>query len=146
MDSMYRHTQVGYLLGASLFAGAVGVSIALAVIPVPYGWVGAVFALTFAGVLFPTLTTEVGPGEVRCTFGPGLIRRRIPLRDISTASVVRSSPFYGWGLRWIPNGWLWNVSGLDAVELQLSSGRRFWIGTDEPQKLSVAISQMKRAG
>ena len=43
---------------------------------------------------------------------------------------------YGWGIRWIPGGWLWNVSGLDGVELALVSGRRFRIGTDEPEQLA----------
>jgi hypothetical protein len=36
--------------------------------------------------------------------------------------------------------WVWNVSGLDAVELTLRSGRRFRIGTDEPEELAKAIA------
>jgi hypothetical protein len=47
--------------------------------------------------------------------------------------------FYGWGIRWIPGGWLWNVSGLDGVELVLVNNRRFRVGTDEPEQLAAAI-------
>jgi hypothetical protein len=34
---------------------------------------------------------------------------------------------------------LYNVSGTDAVEIELRSGRRFRIGTDEPKVLAQAI-------
>ena len=44
-----------------------------------------------------------------------------------------------WGVRWTPGGWLWNISGLDGVELALVSGRRFRIGTDEAEQLAAAI-------
>jgi hypothetical protein len=33
------------------------------------------------------------------------------------------------------SGWLDNVSGFDAVAIQLSNGRQFCVGTDEPEKL-----------
>ncbi|HSD26575.1 MAG TPA: hypothetical protein VLL75_04680, partial [Vicinamibacteria bacterium] len=38
---------------------------------------------------------------------------------------------------------LWNVSGLDAVELALPEGKRFRIGTDEPGPLAGAITATK---
>ena len=146
MEPAYRHAQVGYPLAAVLVVAVVVVSSALVASSTSSAWVDVALAVGFAIAFFPRLTTEVHAGYVQCTFGLGLVRRRVFLRDISVATVVRSSPFYGWGLRWIPNGWLWNVAGLDAVELQLSSGRRFLIGTDEPEKLAAAILQMKRAG
>jgi hypothetical protein len=34
---------------------------------------------------------------------------------------------------------LFNVSGLDAVEVELVDGKRIRIGTDEPQALVAAI-------
>jgi hypothetical protein len=52
---------------------------------------------------------------------------------------VRNKWWYGWGIRLTPHGWLFNVGGLDAVELELASGRKFRIGTDEPQGLLNAI-------
>ena len=41
----------------------------------------------------------------------------------------------------IRNGWLYNVSGFDAVELELASGKLCRIGTDEPGRLLHAIEQ-----
>jgi hypothetical protein len=40
---------------------------------------------------------------------------------------------------------LWNVSGLDAVELVLGDGKRFLVGTDEPAALTAAITMAKGA-
>lgn len=86
-----------------------------------------------------SLTTVVSEDDVQVWFGIGLIRRRIALNRITSAEAVRNHWIYGWGIRWIPNGWLWNVSGLDGVELALVNGRRFRIGTDEPERLAAAI-------
>jgi hypothetical protein len=86
-----------------------------------------------------SLTTAVSDRDVQVWFGIGLIRRRIPLHRITSANPVSNRWIYGWGVRWIPDGWLWNVSGLDAVELALVTGRRFRIGTDEPEQLAAAI-------
>ena len=86
-----------------------------------------------------SLTTVVSEDDVQVWFGVGLIRRRIALNRITGAEAVQNHWIYGWGIRWIPNGWLWNVSGLEGVELALLSGRRFRIGTDEPEQLAAAI-------
>ena len=91
-------------------------------------------------MLFPTLTVVVERDRVRCFFGVGLIRRELRVSDIVAVSVVRNPWSYGWGLRLIPGGWLWNVSGLDAVELRLHDGKLFRIGTDEPNALHDAIT------
>jgi hypothetical protein len=44
------------------------------------------------------------------------------------------------GIRWIARGALWNVWGLDAVELELKSGRIFRIGTDDVGGLVAALA------
>ncbi len=36
---------------------------------------------------------------------------------------------------------LYNVSGFDAVEIKLRTGKKFRIGTDVPQELEEAIRQ-----
>ncbi|MDY7014940.1 MAG: hypothetical protein SVX43_15355 [Cyanobacteriota bacterium] len=55
------------------------------------------------------------------------------------AVAVKNPWYYGWGIRLTPRGWLFNVSGLDAVEISLNSGRHFRIGTDRPRELERAI-------
>ena len=84
---------------------------------------------------------DVDSQHVRIALGVGIVRRRIALREIVSCRPVRNAWWYGWGIRLTPRGWLWNVSGLDAVELMYRSGRHFRIGTDEPQRLSDAISE-----
>ena len=45
----------------------------------------------------------------------------------------------GWGIHLSRFGWLYNVSGFDAVAITLVSGKRFALGTDEPQALLAAL-------
>ena len=40
-----------------------------------------------------------------------------------------------------PYGWLYNVSGWDAVAITLRNGRKFSLGTDDPQGLTEAIQR-----
>jgi hypothetical protein len=145
MDSSYRHTQVGYLMIVALGAGVLGLSAALVLGNAPRVLLGVVTVLALCLFLFPTLTAVVQRDQVRCFFGVGLIHREIPVADISTVTVVRNPWSYGWGLRLIPGGWLWNVSGLYAVELRLRDGKLFRIGTDEPQALRDAIANALNA-
>jgi hypothetical protein len=85
------------------------------------------------------MTVIVEVDELRLSMGIGLIRRSIPLSEVESCQQVRNSWWYGWGIRLTPRGWLWNVSGLDAVELNYRSGKHFRIGTDEPRRLRDAI-------
>lgn len=98
-----------------------------------------VVVLISVAIVFSSLTVEVGERELHWYFGPGFWSYRLPLGDIQTAAVVRNRWWYGWGIR---RGWgfrLYNVSGLDAVELRLKSGDIRRIGTDDPLGLAAAL-------
>jgi hypothetical protein len=95
--------------------------------------------------MFSSLNVIVTPLEVRASFGPGWIKRRIPVSSIISAKAVQNSWLMGWGVRVIPHGMMFNVSGLDAVELELRSGGVFRIGTDEPERLELAIREAMQA-
>jgi hypothetical protein len=90
--------------------------------------------------LFGSLTIEVDGEELCHYFGPGFWKKTYLLSDIELVEQVRNSWIFGWGIRLAPHGWLYNVSGLDAVQIQLRSGRKFRIGTDDPQGVISAIS------
>jgi hypothetical protein len=79
-------------------------------------------------------------------FGIGVIRRRFPIAAIESARTVRNPWYCGWGIHRIRNGWLFNVSGFDAVELGMADGRRYRIGTDEPDRLRHEILRRLPAG
>jgi len=97
--------------------------------------------LVTIALLFGSLTVVISSDVLSCRFGVGLIRRRFALVDITAVSGVRNHWYYGWGVRLTPSGWMFNVNGLDAVEITLLSGKRFRIGTNEPQQLVQAIQQ-----
>jgi hypothetical protein len=142
MELLYRHTQFGWVIlgtlaGAALVAGPR--------LPTADGGLGrSLFfgILALVALLFGTLTVEVDGEAIRLRFGIGLIRKRIPLAAVRSWREVRNSWFFGWGIRVIPGGMLWNVSGLGAVELELDSGRLFRIGTDEPAALAEVIGRV----
>ncbi len=139
---IYRHTQVGIPILLGFGFALVVCAFALAEASAPVELMATLMAvLLLCMILFGTLTAEVTEDRVRVWFGPGLIRKSFPIEQIRSAQPVRNRWYYGWGIRLTPHGWMFNISGLDAVELELNSGRRFRIGTDEPQVLVEAIKR-----
>jgi len=143
----YKHTQIGYVTAG---AGLVGTLVSYYAFLAEYGtlgWFGSIMTggLGVITILFSTLTVEVSDETLRFYFGPGFWTKRIPLRDIEHAEVVRNRVFYGWGIRYTFDGWLYNVSGLDAVKLRVRGWGTLRIGTDEPHELKRALEQARQA-
>lgn len=135
----YQHTQWGHWTLVVLFVLAALIAVIARSVAI-FGVQCLIMAIAFSFV--GGLTTTIDDGVVQVRFGPiGVIRGRFALAEITAARVVRNSPVSGWGIRYIPHGQLWNVWGLDAVELQLKDGTRFRIGTDEPRELLLALRQ-----
>jgi len=144
MSAVYRHTQSGW---ASLLVLGAGATVAL-FIAVATGHPAAIavfVVLACAYAVFSSLTVEVKGGEVLCAFGVGLVRRRIRLSEVEAVEVVHTPWYYGWGIRLTPHGWLWNVSGTRGIELRYRDGRRFRIGSDEPERLAEAVRRFVSA-
>jgi hypothetical protein len=138
VDPHYRHTQIGWVILAVLAGGGAFLAVQLAGRAMPLPWLPlAILAVVL--LLFGTLRVEVDRQSVRAIFGAGLVRKTVPLADVAAFQPVRNPWFVGWGIRLIRGGTLWNVSGLDAVELALRDGRFFRIGTDEPETLARAL-------
>ena len=142
----YKHTQDGVVVKASLFFGftlcvIVGVLL-IRIVPLAAIGVGLIAGLMLLLFwFFGSLTVEVTDEELKHWFGPGFWKKSYLLVDIESATQVKNSWIFGWGIRLTPHGWLYNVSGLDAVEIQLRSGRKFRIGTDDPQGMIDSIFQ-----
>jgi len=90
-------------------------------------------------VLFWSLTVEFTPDHISVKLGSGIIHKEIRYEYIRETRVVKNPWYYGWGIRWIPRGYMYNVSGFGAVELEFTDSQRFRIGSDEPEKLLFAI-------
>jgi len=135
----YRHTQVGYVTIAMV--SAVIALILFLLVFLAFSWlsVGVLVILVTCLVFFPTLTVTVNADALAISYGPGLIRKRFALEGIESCRTVKNPWYYGWGLRLTPRGWLFNVSGLQAVELRMHSGCHYRIGTDEPDRLEAAL-------
>lgn len=143
----YQHTQKGTLMIRGLFGALLfTVTIFLTVIEdqemavIASGSVSLI--LLACAYLFASLTVKVSPQWISLRFGPGLFRKRFAVAEVTGAQVVRNRWYYGWGIKLTPHGWLYNVSGLDAVEIQLRSGRKYRIGSDEPMALAAAITSV----
>lgn len=93
----------------------------------------------WSGLFLSHLTVWIDPEFVRIRFGFGAWRKKFQLDKIQSAAPVRNDWFMGWGIHWVGNGWLYNIAGLDAVELTFKNGKKTRIGTDEPGKLTAAI-------
>ena len=89
--------------------------------------------------LFHSLTVRVSRSDIALSFGVGLIRKQFPIGDISSASIVQNRWYNGFGIRKIRGGWLYNVSGFDAIEIQLKNERKYRIGTNQPKELLAAV-------
>jgi hypothetical protein len=151
VSQLYRHTQIGWTIVVIVAAALIVEVIVAAIVSsestaalAPAGAVAAVLAVVLA--IFSTLTVTVDDVAVRLAFGLNVLRREVRLDEVTAVRKVRNSWAAGWGVRVIPHGRLYNVGGLDAVELELDNGRVVRVGTDEPDELLAAVRQALRAG
>jgi hypothetical protein len=140
----YRHTQFGTVMITSfLVAGAVGALLAWFTGEWPASIVLPVMMIA-AAFVFSSLTVEVNDNELRWYFGPGFWTYRLPLSQIQDVAVVRNHWWNGFGIRMGSGRRLYNVSGLDAVELKVGPNDVRRIGTDDPQGLAAALRSSKQ--
>lgn len=138
---MYKHTQIGYLLIIALIIPLLILFFAMSIteftkiLPIVFS------TLLIALALFYSLTVEIDKTRLIVKFGFGIISKKFILKDIESYHVVKNPWYYGWGIRLTPYGWLYNVSGLSAVEIQMKNGKKYRIGTDKPKSLKQAITQ-----
>ena len=99
-----------------------------------------VAAITLVMLAFSRLTITVTNESLVTSFGVGWPKHTEVVDGIVSAKEVRNTWIQGWGIRKISGGWMYNVSGYDAVELELRSGKKFRAGTDEPAALAAAIA------
>jgi hypothetical protein len=143
----YEHRQTGWPLRIGLLAGAmlfVGMTALGDLRESPTGQValllGAMLAVTI-GWLWSSLTVRIADGALRVQFGLGLPRKTVPLADLESVEVTRTRFLDGWGVHRTRRGWLYNVSGFDAVLLRRKDGKALLVGTDEPRKLKAALDR-----
>ena len=137
---MYIHRQFGWFTVFALTAMAVWFAIVAAVTPGERGEFQSILLIIAAlQVVFYQLTTIVTESTLTVRYGIGLVAFRFPLSEI-TQVTERTVPWYaGYGIRWVGDAWLFNVSGRDAIEVTFASGRKLWVGTDDPDGLAAIL-------
>lgn len=151
----YHHTQVGYTMLGAMSLGLIIVAAAAVSTfrTMPPGASrlmalclegAALLLVVAAATVFSTLTVDVRDGRLTWHFTGRIISGSAPVGDIVSATPAVSAPEYGWGIRETPDGRLYNISGLHAVRVQMRDGRRFSLGTNEPDRLVIAINGEKR--
>lgn len=143
---MYSHTQrsaaarlilalaavipIGLLVSGALAAAPVGARLTV---------VAASAIMLLSGFAFSSLTISIRDGQLSWWFGPGIVKKTIPLSTIVSAEPTRTSVLNGWGIHLTTRGWLYNVAGRDAVLITQEDGKQVLLGTDEPDALARAI-------
>ena len=140
----YRHTQIGHTAGLVFLWGLIVLVIiatASAYDGAPIAFGAVVFLVVWViAIIFGRLTVTVGADTLIAAFGLGWPKRAVEIADIAAFRHVRNKWYFGWGIRKIVGGWMFNVWGLDAVEIDLHSGGKIRIGTDEAADLMAALS------
>ena len=139
---MYIHRQFGWFTVFALTAMAVWFALVAAFSPGERTEFQRILLIIAAlQVVFYQLTTIVSETTLTVRYGVGLVAFRFPLSEI-TQITERTVPWYaGYGIRWVGDAWLFNVSGRDAIEVTFDSGRKVWVGTDDPDGLAAILRQ-----
>jgi hypothetical protein len=90
-------------------------------------------------VLFYKLKITIEDETLCASLGAGIIRKKVRLAEIVGCEAIRIRWWYGWGIHLTPYGWLYNVSGFNAVAITMRDGRKIAFGTDDPHRLIDAI-------
>jgi hypothetical protein len=148
---LYEHTQAGWPMRISFALGALLLLVVTLLpeaqrSPAPAAaLLGGAAVMLALGWLWSSLTVRIAEGALQLRFGPGIPRRSVPLADLAAVEVTRTSFWDGWGVHRTRRGWLYNVSGLDAVLVRRRDGKSFLVGTDEPRKLKAALERAMTA-
>jgi hypothetical protein len=143
----YSKFQFSWLITIAFFVVIVWINVAYFYqwgnIPIPkIGYI--ILLVIMCGVLltFYGMTVTIDEKQIIIRLGIGLFRKKIDLSTIKSAEVIVYPPYYGYGIRLIPKGILYNVSGKHAVELKFNNKKRVvLIGTNDWENLKQAIEK-----
>ena len=150
----YKKTQTGWVMIAVFSGILLSMSSRYVSDPqtdLPVG----VFILLVAVLLglllnFYQLTITVDNKQILLAFGIGLIRIRLYPAAILNVKRIKIPWFYGFGIRVVSKGMLYNVSGLNGVELNYveqkpgkdSKQKTVWLGSNDGYSLQEAIKTL----
>lgn len=143
MEPIYRRTQTGHVIISFLTVGLILAGYFLTKSNFQPVLVITFILLIIVLYLFHSLTIEIDQEKLVHFFAGGFWKKKVPVDDIVQVEPVTYPWYYGWGIRLTPDGWLYNVSGLRAVEIRLKNGKKIRIGSNEPEKVKEVIDRIK---
>ena len=110
----------------------------------PIGILGSVsITMLICLLIFYKLTIYISTTYIQFSLGFGLVSKKYLISDIQSCKSVRNNPLYGIGIRKIPKGWLYNVTGLGAIEMTFKNSNSIVrIGTNRPDEIAEIITRM----
>lgn len=143
----YQLTQVGWPIRVSMLGGALGLAATAVLVPEPATirllLLIAAVVMFCSGWVFGSLSIQVDRDHLHWHFGAGWPCRSIALESVTGVETTRTRFWEGWSIHRTRRGWLYNVSGYDAVLIRRRDGSTFLLGTDEPRRLKDAIDQAR---
>jgi hypothetical protein len=107
-------------------------------------YVYILFMIIFGVVLsmFYGMTVIVTDKHLKIKFGIGIYIKKIELSAIKSVTILKY-PFYsGYGIRILPNGILYNVSGSYAIEIKIKGKKNaVLVGTNDWDNLKEIIEK-----
>ena len=89
------------------------------------------------------LTIYINETYISFKLGIGLVSKKYLIADLKSCKPVKNDALFGIGIHLIPNGMLYNVSGLQAIELTFKNQKtKVRIGTNQPEEIASIISKM----
>jgi len=106
-------------------------------------YVGLSALMLVCALAFYRIVIEVDENQISFKLGIGLFKRTYQINDLTSCSSVRCSFISGFGIRKIANGWLYNVSGLDTIELRFNDTKDIiQIGTNKSDEISIIVNDL----
>lgn len=137
----YKHTQLATAL--LIVLAIVSLFLCSILLTVPSTNAGYPLAfITLVAFIFSSLTIHVNNDRISWFFGPlKFWHKSVDLSEVDSLRYIATKWYYGLGIRMTSTGWLYNVSGLTAVEITLNNGRTISLGTNDADGLMEAIKQ-----
>lgn len=137
-------TLLSILPGLLLMFGALREGVAEGVVPLPLVVLAVALTLGF-GLWFRRLSliTEVDDATITLRYRGLLKTRTVPISTVRSVKARTYRPlleYGGWGIKFGPKGWVYNVSGKEGVQLELDGARPLMIGSRRALDLADAIN------
>ena len=106
----------------------------------------ALLVLIFSACLlvFYKLTIIIDDTNISFKLGIGILGKSYEIAEIASCKPVKNSFIYGLGIHKIPKGWLYNISGFNAIEITFKdTDKVVRIGTNKSKDISELIMRIK---